>query len=257
MNKKSLVLIALVIFFMVVLYWNDHNSEVENIEKTIKLDSAEQNQQNYVAPQEQLTKDETQINSSDQSQIQSMDNTTISTEEIEIQKKFSQNLKTISECLEIPNAQIKSAAEPNLTELNDVLKQGLGEMVVYMDDWSESQVQFPDGTKKNFREEMSYEDPKNPTKYLMVYKIHDQGPMEMETLDPNKSQNPTPEYIDSLKIGSTLNSEEKGGRVYYPNNEELVVVEKNGRLESLSMSRKNKFISCNDLNTLKGECLCQ
>lgn len=254
--KRSLILVVVVVLFMLALYWNDQSNAVE---KTVAASPSVSVRPEVPAPQDEFVQKETQTAAPAVDPINKALEPAPATDEVD--RTFSKNLKSIVSCLGGDTRNIPDASEPNLTSLLDTLKPVIGDNVVYMDDWNEVVMDYSDGTKKKFRTEVSYEDVNNPTRYLMVYKMSPDGPPMLEDLDSSKTTNPSDDFVQYLKAGSSLEIEEKGGRVYFQNGEEMIAVEKDGKLESINMEVKSnntvRTVTCSELNSVNGGCTCE
>jgi hypothetical protein len=173
-------------------------------------------------------------------------------------QQFSEHLKTIGTCLEIKNAVDSEKIDPNFDNLIVSLRPALGEVVVQMDDWTQRDLRNNQGERKRLRTETNYEDGgiSSPTRRVQLYQLNEQNMPELQNIDPEQSVNPSEDYIESLKGGFETTIEEKGGRAYYQEGEELVFIERNGKLESVSLSRNGKTISCTGLDSVKSNCQC-
>lgn len=174
-----------------------------------------------------------------------------------ISKNFVEHLKAVGTCLKINPAIDNATIEPTYDNLLISLRPAIGELVVQMDDWTQMDLQNPDGTRKRLRTEVNYENPNSPVKYVQLYNINDQGFPEMQTVDPEKARNPTDDYINYLRAGANLVLDERGSRVYFQEGEEIVLVERAGMIESFSMSKNGKTVSCSALDALNSNCQCQ
>ncbi len=175
----------------------------------------------------------------------------------QVYKNFSEHLKTIGTCLEIKNSVDSEKVDPTFDNLVVSLRPALGEVVVQMDDWTQRDLRNNEGERKRLRTEINYQSNDNqPLKHLQIYKVNEQGMPELQTADPEQTLNPTDSYIDSLRAGFETSLEEKGGRAYYQEGEELVMIERNGKLESISLSKGGKTVSCSGLDSLKSNCQC-
>lgn len=176
----------------------------------------------------------------------------------QVYKLFSEHLKAMGTCLEIKNSIDSDAVDPTFDNLVVSLRPALGEIVVQMDDWTQRDLRNTEGDRKRIRTEVSYQDggTNSPTKRVQLYNVNDQGMPELQSIDPEQSVNPTDAFIDSLKTGFETSLEEKGGRAYYQEGEEIVMIERNGKLESVSISRNGKTASCSGLDSLKSVCQC-
>jgi len=175
-----------------------------------------------------------------------------------VQQNFSTHLHEIGNCLEIRAAVDSDKVDPTFDNLIVSLRPALGEVVVQMEDWTQTDVQAPNGEFRRIRTEVSYEDTSNsPTKRVQFYKINQDNMPEMQPLDSEKALNPTDTFLENLKGDGRTLLEEKAGRVYYQEGEELVMVERNGKIESVSITRGPKTVSCSSLDTLRSSCQCQ
>ncbi len=169
---------------------------------------------------------------------------------------FALHLKTLGNCLKINNSIESERIEPTYENLIVSLKPALGEIVVQMDDWTQLDMKMPDGKTKRIRTEVNYDEPNRPTKYVQLYFMNAQGMPEMQTLDKDLAKNPTDGFIDSLKDGSSFLNNERGGRAYFQEGEETVIVERNNRIQSFTLSRNSQTVSCVDLDTASSTCEC-
>ncbi len=250
MRKEFLVIIAGTIFLMAIMYWNDNQRSVDRIQpsvqsvKTIENTNSSADQESFVASPA----------SSDASQA--LPATPQDVLDREISTQFVNSLKTIGRCLQIKNVVDYDQIDPTFDNLIVSLKPALGDITVYTDDWTQADVQFSDGTQKRIRTEINYDNPGDPIKHLQVYKLTEMGVPEMEDLDPQHTINPSDEYIGSLRIGSNTLLHEKGGRAYFQGGEEVVIIERNGKVESITMTRNSKTVSCYSMTTKESNCQC-
>ncbi len=248
MRKELLAVVACTIFVMAFMYWNDNSKSVDKI--TPEASSAQTKlslgsefpQQNFVSAQ---------TTSADATAVTPRPDT-----DFENYKQFAANLKTVSQCLQIKNHTEYDQVDPTFDNLIVSLKPALGDVTVFTDDWAQTDLRYTDGTLKRIRVEVGYDDPGHPSKYVQVYKLNEQNIPEMEDLDPQQATNPTDEYVESMKTGANILLHEKGGRAYFPGGEEMVVIERNGKLESFTMTKNNKTISCNSMTSAASNCQC-
>ncbi len=249
MRKEFLAVIAGTIILMAILYWNDNSSRVDKI-KPVASSAQSQPDAQEAAPQENFVNQATVSGDATEAAVVAPPT------EVENHKQFAAHLKTISQCLQIKNNADYDQVDPTFDNLIVSLKPAMGDVTVFTDDWAQTDLQYADGTLKRIRVEVGYDDPGNPTKYLQVYKLNEQNIPEMENLDPQQATNPTDEYVESMKTGANTLLHEKGGRAYFPGGEEMIVIERNGKLESFTMTKNNKTISCNTLTSAASNCQC-
>lgn len=174
----------------------------------------------------------------------------------QISKNFAEHLKTIGTCLKINPAIDNPTIEPTYDNLLISLRPAIGELVVQMDDWTQMDLQSPDGSRKRIRTEVNYENPNAPVKFVQLYNINDQGFPEMQQVDAEKARNPSDDYINYLRGGADLMLNERGSRVYFQEGEEIVLVERSGVIESFSLSKNGKTVSCTGLDAINSNCQC-
>ncbi len=181
----------------------------------------------------------------------------ISDEQLEeIEKNFSGQLKQMGVCLGIQTSVEAEKVSPSLENVISSLKPALGEIVVKMDDWTQADLKYSDGTMKRVRTEIEYLDNGSSVKRAQLYKINDQGMPEMQLLPTDLATNPSEEYLNSLRADGQESVEEKGGRVYYQEGEELVLVERSGKVQSFSLSKGEKTFSCTETDLATSNCQC-
>lgn len=234
MRREFLITIGAIIFLMAFFYWQDHFIGSGNMQpSTAVADDVTKPS----APQESFSTEAAAEASADATPPKEVN--------VEARRLFVASLKEMAQCLQIKNTIVEAEnAEPTLENLLISLRPALGEMTVFTDDWTQTDIQFADGVSKRIRTEINYDHPGNPTRYLQVYKMNEQKIPEMEDLEADQSMNPSDEFIESLKVGSNISLSEKGGRAYFQGGEEMAVIEQNGQVDSFTMTRNNKTISC-------------
>lgn len=181
----------------------------------------------------------------------------ISKEQIdEVQKQFSNELKQLGACLGIQPAVDAEKVDPTFDNLIVTLSAPLGDIVVKMDDWTQLDVKAADGSLKRIRTEVEYQENGTPIKRAQLYRINEQGMPEQQQLNIDQATDPTDQYLDGLKGDSQTILEEKGSRVYYAEGEELVLIERGGKIQSYSLTKGEKTFSCTETDAITTHCQC-
>ena len=136
------------------------------------------------------------------------------------------------------------------------LRGSVGEPVVQLEDWSQFDLVDKTGVKKRVRVDYDYPDGATPNRRLSTYTLNTYGSYEIDNLTNDQSDNPNESYIESLKEGQRLQVEEKSSRVYFSQGEELIVASRNGRLNSLSITRGQYSYNCFNLSEENSACTC-
>lgn len=250
MRKDLLLGIGATLIAMALFYYADHPTEALNIKKN-KIDS----DSDYAVP---ATKVANQPEAQAAKPALATPSEALNAGPVrdQISKNFANHLKTIGTCLKINTGVERPEIEPTYDNLLISLRPAIGELVVQMDDWTQIDLQNPDGSRKRIRTEVNYENPNEPVKYAQLYNINDQGFPELQPVDPEKARNPSDDYINYLRGGANLVLDERGSRVYFQEGEEIVLVERSGIIESFSLTKNGKTVSCTGLDKVDSNCQC-
>lgn len=252
MKKRYLLAIVATISIMAIFFWKDHEpikvvkDEDTDQEQSAKLDTAKKSEE-VITKQlvdSQNLKDKASVAATTKDQIE------------EVQKSFSNHLKLLGQCLGVSNQVDQDKVDPQFDNLVVSLKPAFGDVLVKMDDWTQWDVQANDGSMKRIRTETEYLENNIPTKRAQLYKLNEQGMPELQRLADDLATNPTDDYLETLRAGGKTLVDEKASRAYYSEGEELVVVERNGKIQSFSMSKGDKTFSCNDTDATTSNCQC-
>jgi hypothetical protein len=172
--------------------------------------------------------------------------------------RFSETLSQMSKCIGLVNMpQPAGKVDPVPDQLVGSIRSSLGEAVVQMDDWSQTEVVEKNGVVKRIRVDFDYPDGVTPMRRLSMFTINSYGAAELVELTDAESNNPNEAYIQSLSEGLQVASEERAGRVYFSQGEELMFTVKNGKLQNFSVTRGNKNFSCSDMDSAEtSRCIC-
>lgn len=174
-----------------------------------------------------------------------------------IQENFKNQLGKVLECVSPDKkSTLVGGLEPNFQNLVEFFNESYGQYVVSLEDWVQSDLNMPDGTLRRVRVDTTYIDQASPERRLSVFGLDQNGSPQMENLDSEKSYNPTDDFINSFFKEATPVLIEKSQRVYFPNGEELILIEKNGRIESVTFTVGDKTSTCSGLDQETSNCQC-
>jgi hypothetical protein len=171
-------------------------------------------------------------------------------------KNFVTHLQEVQKCLHLNNMNVDQLADPRPDNLLSLLRPTLGEAVVQIDDWSQFDMTDKNGVKKRIRVDYDYPDGVTPNRRLSSYTLNSYGALEIDNLTTDQADNPNEAYIESLKEGSHVTSEERAARVYYSQGEEVSFTMRNGKLDTFSISRSEYSINCTALTEENSKCSC-
>ena len=171
--------------------------------------------------------------------------------------KFSGHLDNMARCLSLANAQPHSEkVDPTPDALVGALRSSLGDSVVQLDDWSQVEGVEKNGDKKRIRVDYDYPDGATATRRLSMFSINSYGAPEIVNLTEDQINNPNEAYIESLKDGLKVTIEDRAARVYFAQGEELMFTIRNGKLQTFSMSRGDRYFNCSNLDQENSLCSC-
>lgn len=250
MNSKYLIAILATILFMAFLFFKDKNHN-QNIPEETEIETT--------LPKNDLR--QPIVQSAAASSDAKSASTAITTENHQISElvltQFSAHLRSMTKCLGLTGAQVMGEkTEPTIENLISNLKLSLGDVVVQMDDWTQTEIMDQSSTKKRVRVDYDYPDGATPSRRLSMYQINSYGMPEIMNLTADEMNNPNEAYISSLIEGQKIITEEKGARAYFPDGEELIFSLKNGHLQSLSINKGERSFNCFDLGDEKSSCTC-
>ncbi len=253
MRAKTLLAITITLIIMAFFFFKERAvSPLEVAEAPIQTD--------LVAKEADIKSESKQViadQAADTTSIKEKSDQTITPEQMEqIEVTFSDNLKQLGTCLGIQPSVDADKIAPSFDNLVSSLKPALGEIVVKMDDWTQNDFRYDDGSKKRIRTETEYLDTGSPVRRAQLYKINDQGMPELQPLATDAATDPSDEFLSTLRGEGQETLEEKGGRVYYQEGEELVLVERSGKVQSFSLSKGEKTFSCTETDATSANCQC-
>lgn len=175
---------------------------------------------------------------------------------IDIQRKFSENLKSLGECLETQNSVPGDELEPTLQMTIDSIRGEWGEAVITTEDWMQIEMLHADGDKRRIRVEMDFDNEIQVQRKLKYMSIDAMGVAKPISIPDDQAVEPSDSLIASLESGNTVLSREKFERVYFQNGEEIVAHQVDGYLTSLEVNRGNKSFKCSQMNVESFSCQC-
>lgn len=253
MSSKYLIAIVATILLMAFLFSKDKNEKQNQNESEEEIYSAPLNNiksSPLAAQSSAVSSDEKSASSA----VAATENRQMS--EL-ISTQFSLHLKSMAKCLGLTGVQVYGEkTEPTIENLTSNLRLSLGDVVVQMDDWVQTEIIEQSSTKKRVRVDYDYPDGATPSRRLSMYQINSYGMPEIMSLTADEMNNPNEAYISSLIEGHEIVTEEKGARAYFPDGEELIFSVKNGHLQSLSVNKGERSFNCFDLDKENSSCTC-
>lgn len=255
MKNNRLMIAGAIIVVMAFIFFKNKNEDE-------KVQFVEDEERAEVAP----VKPTQNISVEVKSELQSQDLTAaeaVKTEpqesdlrEIQLRSRFAGHMRNLSRCLGLSAASSSESAPLDPDTVISALRPSLGDTVLQMNDWSQTEFVDRDSTRKRVRVDFDYIDNSNYSRRLSMYQINEYGMPEIVELTPDQSNNPNQGYIDSLSEGMPVTSRESAARVYFNHGEEFVFSVRNGRLQNISVTRGERAFNCYNLDQESSNCSC-
>lgn len=174
-----------------------------------------------------------------------------------IAENFKNHLNKVLECIEPgKKSGLMAGVPPSFDNMIQVFNDNYGQYVVSLEDWTQSDLKMADGTLRRVRVDTTYIGQASPERRISVFGLDAQGYPQPVDIDAEKAQNPEDEFIKSFMVGSEPVLIEKSERVYFQNGEELILVERDGRVESMTFTGNGKTATCSGLDKEDSNCQC-
>jgi hypothetical protein len=173
------------------------------------------------------------------------------TQQSENYKSAAQNLKS---CFGISgNIEIR---EPGLEAWKNLISSTLGEVTSQAEEWRNTHVVLPNGEQRRIHLEVENNDQGLPVlklKYAGVDKEDLPVPIE---LPREQSENPSPTFLASLENEGKITLFEISEKWKLSENGEVSVIERNGIVNEIEITKNGKSFRCNQLESSQGHCDC-
>lgn len=169
---------------------------------------------------------------------------------------FAQNLKGLSACMAVNIAESGERLDPSSENLLAALKPHLGDPILRSQDWVTWNLRVG-SEERRIRIEADYSESERASRHLLYFKLDVQGQLTLIPLPSEQSKDPNETFIASLLKDGEVYQEEKGERIYFETGQEMLVTEKNGKIDDLEFSNGVKTFRCAGIITSSPSCKCQ
>lgn len=254
MNTKYLVAIGATILVMALLFSKDKKEKLSEDSSG----EVEETSQVKAQPVSAASADATSAASVDKTPVLNLPVAEVMPVNPKVAELFAAHLKFMNRCLGVSSANPSplDKVAPSADNLFNQLRSSLGEVVMQMDDWSQTEIIDDKSVRKRVRVDYDYLDGAVPNRRLSMYQINSYGMPEIMSLSNEEINNPNQAYVDSLIEGNKVLNDEKGARAYFAEGEEVIYSIRNGQIQSLSINRADKSFNCFNLDDEKSTCTC-
>lgn len=172
------------------------------------------------------------------------------------QRYFAESVKMLGQCLDIKTAVDGDQVDPVYDNLENSVRNELGETVIRSEDWSNTHIKLSNGEERRIRIETDLSGDSTVVKRLRYYSVDKEGLPVLIPLPKEQTEDPSETLIASMLKEGTPTLEESGKRAYFQNGEEMIYVERNGKLSEYEMSKGTRTFKCMSLDSDKSSCKC-
>ncbi|WP_374077361.1 hypothetical protein [Bdellovibrio bacteriovorus] len=170
---------------------------------------------------------------------------------------YKKHLKDMAVCLNMEMAPLDPQAEINFETFNKVIGPDLGDIVLTTDEWSATDIRTKSGELRRIYIENSPDPDKQAMKTLKYYSLSPGGEQKELPLAADQMANPSDALIASLESDGDLVGKSTSRRMFYQNGDDLLLVERNGKLYSFELPHDGKTFTCIDADSAKMACKCK
>jgi hypothetical protein len=170
---------------------------------------------------------------------------------------YQQNLLQMAECLNMKVGVLDPQAEINFDYFNSVISADLGDIVAEAEEWSAVDIRTNSGEVRRIYIENSTSGEPDPQRTLKYYSIGTGGEHKELPLSKDQMSSPSDSLIASLEKDGDVIGRSVSRRIFYQNGDDLLLVERNGKIYSFQLPHDGKTFSCtgaDSSSTMKCQC---
>lgn len=170
-----------------------------------------------------------------------------------LQKAF----KDMGQCLKIQVEELDPQAEINLEYMTKVLSAPLGEISAQNEEWRATDLRTKEGEIRRIYLETIGNVSAESQRALKYYSMSPDGSEKEIPVETELRVNPSDTVISGLEADGTVTDRSVSRRIVFNSGDELVLVEKNGKIFSFSVPHEGKSFNCTGVDTgvnFKCEC---
>lgn len=167
--------------------------------------------------------------------------------EMEDPKKFAlfqQKLKEMSVCLNMKINNLDSAVELNFDALNEAINPDLGEIVTQSEEWIATDIRTKSGELRRIYIENMPNEELESARTLKYFSFAADGSHKEISLSKEQRANPSETLIASLESDGEIVGRSISRKIFYQNGDDLLLVEKNGKIFSFELSHDSANFRC-------------
>lgn len=170
---------------------------------------------------------------------------------------YQKSLKDMAVCLNMEMNPLDAEAEINFDVLNQAINPDLGEIVTQTEEWTTTDLRTKGGELRRIYIENLPDLEMKTSRSLKYYLYGVDGVQKEIPLAKEQMANPSDALIASLESDGEVVGRSVSRRIFYQNGDDLLLVEKNGKIFSFEMVHDGKTYRCtgaDKASTFKCQC---
>lgn len=170
---------------------------------------------------------------------------------------IQKNLKEMAHCLNMQMGHLDAQSELNFETFNRVISPDLGDVVTQNEEWTATDIRTKSGELRRIFIQNSPDMETESARTLKYYAISQDGSKKELPLSKEQMGNPSEALIASLESDGELMDRSLSRRIFYQNGDDLLLVEKNGKIFSFELPHDGKVFNCQDVDSAQMKCTCR
>lgn len=171
---------------------------------------------------------------------------------------FQSHLKEMSQCLKLKMNPLDPQSELSFETFNAVISPDLGDILTQETAWTVTDIRTKSGEIRRIHVQRGVDgDDGSATRTLKYYSVDKDGSQKEIPLPQEQTVNPSDTLIASLESDGDLMGNSVARLIYYKGGDDLLFVERSGKIYSFELSRNGRTYRCtgaDSAETMKCDC---
>lgn len=157
---------------------------------------------------------------------------------------YQKHTQAMATCLNMKIQPLDPQAEINFDNFNKAISADLGDVVAQSDEWFTTDIRTPSGEVRRIYVENTNTASGEPTRTLKYSVMEASGVQREIPLAAEQTNNPTDTLIATLESDGSIVGKANSRRIFYQNGDDLLLVERDGKIYSFELPHDGKIFSC-------------
>lgn len=171
---------------------------------------------------------------------------------------FQKHLKEMSQCLHVKMNSLDPQSELSFDTFSSAISPELGDIVTKEMAWAVTDIRTKTGEVRRIHIERNFDADEGAPRLLKYYSVEADGSQKEIPLPKEQTTNPTDTLVASLEADGDLIGNSSAQLVYYKNGDDMMFVERNGKIYSFEVPHEGKTYSCTGADSSETmKCACK